>query len=214
MPRTAAAVAGLDGDPAELLRERLIDAAEALLAERSPAAITTRALAKAAGVSDGVLYNHFDDKSAVVVTALVRRFSALVERFQAALPAPGEKDIQESLETVALALLELNTDAAPLFSKLLGDPKLLDRFVAAIHSRDIPFGGEQIRDGVVTYLSAEQERGRLGAIDIVAAADLLLAVSAGVAVVGLVAPFDRGARIAAAVDALLHGLNPTTTKER
>jgi AcrR family transcriptional regulator len=209
MARVAAAVAGLDGDPAELLRERLLGAAEGLLAESSPAAITTRALAKAAGVSDGVLYNHFEDKSAVVVAALVRRFSALVESFLAALPAPREANLRESLETVALALVDLNTKAAPLFSKLLGDPGLLERFVAGIHSHDIPFGGKQIRDALVTYLDAEQEGGRIGAVDIGAAVDLLLAVSGGVAVAGLVAPIDRGARITAVVDTLLHGLEPT-----
>jgi AcrR family transcriptional regulator len=213
MARAAAAVAGLDGDPAELLRERLLGAAEELLSESSPAAITTRALAKAAGVSDGVLYNHFEDKSAVVVAALVRRFSTLVESFLAALPAPGESELQESLEAVTLALVDLNTEAAPLFSKLLGDRVLLERFAAGIHSHDIPFGGKQIRDALVTYLGAEQEGGRIGAVDIGAAADLLLAVSGGLAVAGLVASLDRGARIAAAVETVLHGLEPTK-KER
>jgi AcrR family transcriptional regulator len=205
-------VAGLAGDPADLLRERLIGAAEELLAETSPAAITTRALAKAAGVSDGVLYNHFENKSAVVVAALVRRFSALVESFLAALPAPGDASIRASLEAVALALVDLNTNAAPLFSKLLGDQALLGRFVAGIHSRDIPFGGKQIRDAVVIYLAAEQERGRLGAVDIGAATDLLLAVSGGVAVAGLVAPLDRDSRVAAVVDTLLRGLEPTNER--
>lgn len=214
MPRAAAAVAGLDGDPAALLRERLIGAAEVLLSETSPAAITTRALAKAAGVSDGVLYNHFDDKSSVVVAALVRRFSALVESFQAALPMAGEKSLQASLEAVALALVELTTEAAPLFSKLLGDPGLLERFVVGIHARDIPFGGKQIRDALVAYLAAEQERGRLAAIDIGAAADLLLGVSGGVAVAGFIAPVDHGARIAAAVDTLLNGLEPARERSR
>ncbi len=209
MARTAAAVAGLSGDPGDLLRERLIGTAEALLSESSPAAITTRALAKAAGVSDGVLYNHFDDKSAVLVAALVRRFSAFVEAFQVAMPTPGEKSLQSNLETVARELVELNVKAAPLFSKLLGDPVLLERFVAGIHSRDIPFGGKQIRDALVAYLGAEQELGRLGEVDIGAAADLLLAVSAGVAVVGFLAPLDRDSRIAAAVDTLLHGLEPS-----
>src|SRR5438128_7406228 len=135
MARAAAVVAGLEGDPANLLGERLIAAAEELLAETSPAAITTRALAKAAGVSDGVLYNHFEDKSAVVVAALVRRFSALVESFHAALPTPGETSLQASLEAVALQLVDLSTNAAPLFAKLLGDPWLLARFVAAIHAQ-------------------------------------------------------------------------------
>jgi AcrR family transcriptional regulator len=55
------------------LREHLLAAAERLLAESRPQALTTRAIARAAGVSDGVLYNYFADRDELVLEALVRR---------------------------------------------------------------------------------------------------------------------------------------------
>lgn len=62
-PRRAKATLGRVGtDPATALREHLVDTAERLLAEKQVGAITTREIARAAGVSDGVLYNYFADK--------------------------------------------------------------------------------------------------------------------------------------------------------
>ena len=40
----------------------LIDAAASLLAERETTAVTAREIARRAGLSDGVLYNYFEDK--------------------------------------------------------------------------------------------------------------------------------------------------------
>ncbi len=53
------------------LRELLIDAADRLLADRQVSAITTRDIARAAGLSDGVLYNYFANKNDLVVVALL-----------------------------------------------------------------------------------------------------------------------------------------------
>src|SRR6266508_161567 len=70
-PRRAHAVLGRAGhDPGAALREHLIDTAEKLLAERQVSSITTRDIARTAGVSDGVLYNYFADKHELVVAAL------------------------------------------------------------------------------------------------------------------------------------------------
>ncbi len=93
-PRRARAVSGLDGDPATALREHLIDVAERLLSERQVSAITTRDIARTAGVSDGVLYNYFADKNDLLLTALVRRYGRIVARFEADLPQPGTATVE------------------------------------------------------------------------------------------------------------------------
>jgi AcrR family transcriptional regulator len=67
-PRSARALAGREGDAGVLLREHLLDTADRLLAQGDVATITARALARAADVSDGVLYNHFADKNDVLLT--------------------------------------------------------------------------------------------------------------------------------------------------
>ena len=78
-------------DPATALRELLVDSAEKLLAERQVSSITTRDIARAAGVSDGVLYNYFANKNDLLVAALMRRYAGLVSGFDADLPAPGSE---------------------------------------------------------------------------------------------------------------------------
>jgi len=184
----------------------LLDAAEALLAERSISGVTTRALAKKAQVSEGVLYNHFADKSDLLVAALVRRFSYLVERLNASVPRPGEGDVRSNLELLATHLVELHVDALPLVRKLIGEPELLARFAVAIHGPGLPFGGRQIRDPVLTYLEAEQKAGRLGQFDVGAAADLLLATTAGLALVSEIAVIDSPSKVHALVETMLGGL--------
>jgi len=206
MPRRAGALAGVEGEPALVLREHLLDAAEALLAERSVGGVTTRALAQKARVSEGVLYNHFADKSDLLVGALVRRFSRLVERLNSAIPHAGDSDVRANLEVLAMRLVELQADALPLVRKLMGEPELLSRFAVEIHARDLPFGGRQIREPVVAYLAAEQSAGRLGQFDAGAAADVLLATTAGFALAAEVAPFDCESRVKSLVETMLGGL--------
>lgn len=174
-PRVAHAVRGVEGDAGIALRAHLLDATERLLAERSVSAITTRELARAAEVSEGVLYNYFADKNDLVLTALVRRFAALVARLEKSVPTAGSRTLEESLATLAEALLALHVEAMPIIGKLLGAPQLLHRFLQDIHARTQPFGGKQIRDAVRRYLAEEQLLGRIGpAVDVDAATDLLI----------------------------------------
>src|SRR5262249_61477702 len=73
-PRWAKATRGRAGnDPATALREHLINTAEKLLTEKQAGAITTREIARAAGVADGVLYNHFADKHDLILAAPIPR---------------------------------------------------------------------------------------------------------------------------------------------
>ncbi|HVB64884.1 MAG TPA: TetR/AcrR family transcriptional regulator, partial [Nitrolancea sp.] len=89
-PRSAKAVRGRhDEDPSAALRELLITTAEQLLVEGQVADITTRDIARAAGVSIGVLYNYFASKNDLLVTALVRRVQRSVAQFDTDLPEPG-----------------------------------------------------------------------------------------------------------------------------
>jgi AcrR family transcriptional regulator len=174
-PRVARAVSGVEGDAGAALRAHLLDVAERLLAERSVTAITTRELARAAEVSEGVLYNYFADKNDLVLTALVRRFAALVAQLEAAAPAAGEGSLTENLGTLAEALFALHVEAMPIIGKLLAEPPLLHRFMQDIHSETQPFGGKQIRDAVLVYLGEERRLGRLAAgVDLDAATDLLI----------------------------------------
>ncbi|MCW2918710.1 MAG: TetR family transcriptional regulator [Actinomycetia bacterium] len=170
-PRRAKAVRGRVGDdPATALREHLIDTAEGLLAERHAAALTTREIARAADLSDGVLYNYFADKNELVITALVRRYGRLVVRFDAELPQPGDATLEHNLLAYSRAALEMHLDGLPIVAGLLSDPELLRRFIDELHRN--PYGPQLYQQRIIEYLHGEQRLGRLPAVDVEAATTL------------------------------------------
>jgi AcrR family transcriptional regulator len=172
-PRRARAVRGRAGeDPGTALREHLIDAVDELLAAKQVADITTRDIARTAGLSDGVLYNYFADKHDLVVAALVRRYAMLITRFDSGLPAPGTGIVEDNLKAYALASLDLVAGTLPAVSSLISETALLHRFIAAIHTE--PFGPHRMRQPIADYLAAEQRLGRLGDFDVDAAVDLII----------------------------------------
>ncbi|MGH3242089.1 MAG: TetR family transcriptional regulator, partial [Spirillospora sp.] len=93
-PRKAAALRSGDGD--RTLRQHLIDTAERMLAERGTAAPTVREIARAAGVADGVLYNHFAGKEELLALALRARAESVGARL-GPLPEPGTATVEENL---------------------------------------------------------------------------------------------------------------------
>jgi TetR/AcrR family transcriptional regulator, repressor for neighboring sulfatase len=58
--------------PEETSREALLRAATALFAERGPAAVSTREIAAAAGVNNGLIHRHFTTKDTLLREALAR----------------------------------------------------------------------------------------------------------------------------------------------
>jgi AcrR family transcriptional regulator len=213
-PRRAKAVTGRVGDdPATALREHLIDTAEQLLAQRQVSTITTREIARTAGVSDGVLYNYFTDKYDLLLAALLRRYQSLADRFAAALPEPGTGTVAENLRTFAAASLAFQADLLPIGVGLISEPALLHRFMEVIHT-DL-HGPQQNQSRLSSYLLDEQRLGRLPEdADPVAAATLLTGACLNFAIAGLVMPDgvrpDPATALPAAVQTLLRGLQPDT----
>jgi AcrR family transcriptional regulator len=204
-PRRAAAVAE-GGD----LREHLLSTTERLLEERSATALTTRQIAREAGVSDGVLYNYFSGREELVLAALVRRFVGLLERFHAELPEPGTGTLEQNLRSFALASLELHVEALPLIASLLAEPALLRRFMVEIHRE--PLGPRQLLGPVSAYLDAERAEGRVAGVDVHAAADLLVGAIVMRAFTTLIGAgrSDVAERLPALVETLVRGLAPRT----
>jgi len=153
--------------PSPELREQLIDAAERLLAERQVSAITTRDIARAAGLSDGVLYNYFANKADLVVAALLRRYEAQLLEFDAGLPAAGEGDVEDNLVAYSEALFTLAAATLPAVAGLMSEPELMNRFLLEIHGPD--YGIQRTFGRVGAYLTEEQRIGRLGEFDVASA---------------------------------------------
>jgi AcrR family transcriptional regulator len=173
-PRRAKAIAGRVGDdPAAALRELLIDAAERLLAQAQISAITTRDIARAAGESDGVLYNYFPGKTDLLLAALLRRYEGILARFESGLPKAGEGTVEGNLAAFARAGLVLQADAFPSLAGLMTEPVLLHRLLDEIHRQ--PFGPQITEERLTEYLRAEQRLGRIPEdVDATAATSLLM----------------------------------------
>lgn len=63
------------------VRQQLLDAAETLFVEHGYTGVTTRDLARAAHVSESVLYRHFGSKSRLFAEAVLLPFARLFEAF-------------------------------------------------------------------------------------------------------------------------------------
>ncbi|RAY14724.1 TetR/AcrR family transcriptional regulator [Actinomadura craniellae] len=165
-PRKAAVLRGDDRS----LREHLIATAERMLAEHGTAGLTVRAIAREAGVADGVLYNHFADKEELLAHAL-RAHVRAVERELGTLPEPGSGDLAANLRAYIRYGTALHRAIFPALAGALASPGLLASFTRADGS------GDDWRDRLVHYLRAERDLGRLAPdARVEAAAEMIVGV--------------------------------------
>jgi AcrR family transcriptional regulator len=78
---------GSTAAPAPGLRDRLLDAATALIAEVGPRGFSLREVARRARVSEAAPYWHFDDKEALLAAVAERGFIELATSMQNSRPA-------------------------------------------------------------------------------------------------------------------------------
>jgi AcrR family transcriptional regulator len=104
-------------------QDRLYGTAIRLIAERGYEATTLRDIARAAGVSVGLLYRYFPSKQAIVI-ALYDELSAHYERRAAEMPAGSWRERFIFALTASLAVLEPHELALrALTPVLVGDPE-------------------------------------------------------------------------------------------
>lgn len=209
MPRRTRAVPESLGDP-DALRRHLIATTQRLLADQAPTSLTTRAIARAADVSDGVLYNHFGDKDDLVVVALVDLVGAQIGEFIAAVPTTGDADLRTNLDQAARACLTLQQRLIPVVAGLLSSPALLHRFFERLHDSDTT-GPQEVIRAVSGLVEAEQSRGRADAgTPAHPVAALLFGATMLEALAGHVGRGDE-AEFGYVVDFLARGLAPSAT---
>jgi AcrR family transcriptional regulator len=213
-PRRAAVLRTDAAEPDTTLRDHLVVATGQLLEQRPLGDITTRAIAEHAGVSDGVLYNHFADKTELLMAALLRRYERLVGQLEAASPTAGQGTVLANVQRFGRALADLEADALLHGAALLAQPTLLRAFWTEIHRS--PLGLDRLRRPLVEYLTAEQGLGRVSAeLDIGAAVTVVFGACAMSALSRRLNPTADRATLAAELDAMLStvvtGLGTGTT---
>lgn len=109
-------------DP-EVRRQLILDAAERVLADRSPTDLTFEAVADAAGVSRALVHNYFRDRTALLLALGERSLVRLDRSLEAALA--GGDDLATQLESLGRAYHDhARSDAAT--AALLSRAGLLD----------------------------------------------------------------------------------------
>jgi AcrR family transcriptional regulator len=152
------------------LREHLIATAAGLIARDGTPGLTVRVIARAAGVADGVLYNHFADKEELLAHALLAHIRA-IEPTLGRPPAPGEGPIDTNLRLYLTHQLTLQVETLPAFVGLVAQPKVLVRFATLPPSEK----GADLQQALAAHLRAERDLGRLRCdADVDAAATILV----------------------------------------
>ena len=133
------------------IRARLVAAAQRVLTRDGLAAVTVRKVAAEAGLSVGVLYNHFEDSDDLLAAALAAQMSAA----GASLPAQSKGDIV----MFAQALLDQIRHNLPFATTLIDRPALQAKLMEHAGGFDTPrLGGE-----VTAALLAAQGSGEVNA---------------------------------------------------
>ena len=124
------------GDAASSTKQRLLDAAEGLIAERGIDAVSVRAVTQAAGVSVSAANYHFGSKEALVRETLFRVLAPMNDRRLAALNAlesdGGKPRVEELIDAFLRPAFELESSQAPGTYR---------RFAAQLHGGSPEFEG-------------------------------------------------------------------------
>lgn len=144
------------------LREALISAAEALLAESGIASLSLRAAARRTGVSQSAPYAHFGGKRALLAAVGTRGFDRLTAYLQRAERAAG--DTAERIRLLGRAYVAFALDYPMLFRLMFG-PEL-----CAVDDADLECAGAASYAPIRAAVT--EEAARLGVEDRAADASL------------------------------------------
>jgi AcrR family transcriptional regulator len=143
----------------EVTRQALIEAAAAVIRRVGVAGLTTKQVARAAGRSEGTIYNHFADKLDLIEALLrthVDELRASIERLE-----PGRGEVADQLRTLMRDQIAARRRMLPVEAGLLADPDLLERHRDLLD--DAHRGPQRGHHRLTEYLQAEQRLGRFPA---------------------------------------------------
>lgn len=197
------------GRPPSGQREAILRATLELLPDRGIAKLTTREIARHAGVSEASVYYHFTDRAGLLQAVFEEGMQPLALLTQP--PDPG-LDRGEVLEHAARTLDRFFVQVLPIVIAAQSDPELQAKLTAYINERDLgPHKGVTAIGG---YLLGQQAAGRLDAdVDVEAVALMLIGTCfirvAERLLMGQAGRLPSLERVVAALDALL----PATDSE-
>jgi AcrR family transcriptional regulator len=154
-------------------RERILDAAAALMRGQGLARATTKAIALSVGVSEPALYRHFASKEELFLAVLRERLPPFIDTLKDLPGRIGKGRLSRTLEEIALTAIGFFGETIPLAGSIFSETDLLARHQAAV--RQGRMGPQLAVPALASYLTAEADLGRLPrGLDTVAAAAMLI----------------------------------------
>jgi AcrR family transcriptional regulator len=151
-------------------RERLLDATEALIAEKGATGTTIEAIVKGAGVSTVTFYEHFRDKDECFVAAFERAVEELRAEVGDAVPVGAAwcEQVSAGLDALLVAIEAEPTRARLCFVEAQrGGPRMAARYDAALDAVAAALDdslGQAIVGGLAWLLRERLELGGRGSV--------------------------------------------------
>jgi AcrR family transcriptional regulator len=120
---------------------------------------TTKEIARAAGLSEGTLYNHFANKEELFLCSLNELPSGFVSLIRGLRERAGTETVQSVLSQIARSALDFYAEAIPMGASFFADPELLARHRGLLQQRGA--GPQRANEAVAAYLLSEQKLGRV-----------------------------------------------------
>lgn len=143
-------------------RDRILDGAAEVMRTRGLANTTTKEIARAAGLSEAMLYKIFRDKVDLFLGVLNERLPQIatlrddpVDQFGQGIPTAG-------LCQLTTEVLSFYLESFPIAASVFSDPALLTRHRQDLAERGA--GPHRLVEGVAAYLATLWRAGRLASI--------------------------------------------------
>jgi TetR/AcrR family fatty acid metabolism transcriptional regulator len=186
-------------------RGQILEAARRVFAERGFRRATTREVARAAGISEGTIYNYFEDKDALLMALLeeLNETERRAEDFEEGM-ATDFRGFLEGYLRRRMSLIWQNREVfRVVLSEMLVDAGLRETYLRRVVEPTMRIGEENLR--------ARVERGEVWETDAPLAVRAVAGAVLGVLVLGLLGDEEIGSRWDEVSDALagllLHGLD-------
>src|SRR6266700_3040771 len=103
------------------MRERIVAAAIQVIRERGVTHATTREIARAAKVSEGIIYNHFENKTALFGAAFGAVTGGIRGAMREAADSVGSGTVEGNLERLAATAIRFYGELLPMTGSALAD---------------------------------------------------------------------------------------------
>ena len=107
------------------MRERILAAAVEVIRARGIVAATTKEIARSAGVSEGSLYNHFANKTALFAAALGEVTGTARTAMTTLHQSAGHGSVEENLVRLVADMVRFYGELLPMTGPVLADPELI-----------------------------------------------------------------------------------------